>query len=397
MSMTLSTIDVAPSMGAAHVSAAPAGVVLPDSTGAAPGVKEVRAHIGDEARAKSTAKGVSFFIVSLVVYALGYAGFFVLDGWWAKIASAAVMTVGLPMLFVVGHDACHQALTPHRWLNKLIGRLAMVPTWHAYSVWEFAHNGMHHAWTNVRSKDIIWRPMSTEEFAALSPLGRFMQRKYRTWWGTGFYYMIEVWGKYGMTVARAQSARTKGLYLADWLSVVAFTAVLIPAVMLLTDRTGLGASWPLVSAGLLTIGVAVPFIIWHWVMGTIILVHHTHPKIPWYGDVADWGYYVGQVQSTVHVELPRPVELVLHNIMEHTAHHADPRVPLYNLERAQKKLEDTYGDNIVVVPFTVTGFFNTLRTCRLFDYENHRWLDWDGSPTTEPLLERKSERALGSC
>jgi omega-6 fatty acid desaturase (delta-12 desaturase) len=78
--------------------------------------------------------------------------------------------------------------------------------------------------------------------------------------------------------------------------------------------------------------------------------------------------------------------------MEHTAHHADPRVPLYNLEKAQKHLEETYGE-IVVVPFTFTGFLNTLRTCRLFDYENHRWLDWNGKPTTESLLVTKSKQA----
>jgi omega-6 fatty acid desaturase (delta-12 desaturase) len=99
------------------------------------------------------------------------------------------------------------------------------------------------------------------------------------------------------------------------------------------------------------------------------------------------------VQATVHVELPRPIELILHNIMEHTAHHADPRVPLYNLEKAQKHLEDTYGE-IVVVPFTFGGFFNTLRTCRLFDYENHRWLDWDGKPTTESLLGQAKRPAI---
>ena len=360
---------------------------------AAPGVKDVRANMGDEARVKSTFKGVFVYVVSFIPWALGMAGFFVLDGWLLKTLSAAVMTVGLPMMFVVGHDACHQALTPHRWLNKLIGRLTMIPTWHAYAVWEFAHNGMHHAWTNVRSKDIIWRPFSPDEWAGLSPVQRSMHRKYRTWWGTGFYYMIEVWAKYGMTVARAQSSRSQLLYWADWMSVAVYTVALVASVLTLTDRTGLGASWTLVSAALLAVGVVIPFVVWNWVMGTIILVHHTHPKIPWYGDVAEWSFYAGQVQSTVHVELPRPIELVLHNIMEHTAHHADPRVPLYNLEKAQKRLEDTYGE-IVVVPFTFGGFFETLRRCRLFDYENHRWLDWQGNPTTESLLARREARAV---
>jgi omega-6 fatty acid desaturase (delta-12 desaturase) len=297
------------------------------------------------------------------------------------------MTMALPMLFIVGHDACHQSLTPHRWLNKLIGRLTMVPTWHAYSVWDLGHNGMHHGWTNVRSKDFTWTPLSKADYDALTPVGRFMQRKYRTWWGVGIYYIVEIWTKYGMTGAKPQTSRMNVLFWADRLSIVAFTVLLVAAVLGLTDRTGLGANSLLVSAGLLTLGVIVPFLVWNWTMGMIVLVHHTHPTVPWYGDVADWSYYAGQVQSTVHIELPRPVELILHNIMEHTAHHADPRVPLYNLEQAQKKLEETYAGNIVVVPFTLRGVSATLRTCRLFDYENHRWLDWNGSPTTEPLLK----------
>jgi omega-6 fatty acid desaturase (delta-12 desaturase) len=353
-----------------------------------PGVQEVRANMGEDARAKSTFKGLFVFVLSVVPYALGMAGFFVLDGWVLKTLSAAMMTVALPMLFIVGHDACHQSLTPHRWLNKLIGRLTMVPTWHAYSVWDLGHNGMHHAWTNVRGKDFTWTPLSTEEYARLTPVGRFLQRMYRTAWGTGIYYIIEIWTKYGMTGAKAQSGRMNVLFWADRLSVVGFTVALVAAVLGVTDRTGLAGSPVVVTTGLLLLGVVIPFLAWNWVMGTIVLVHHTHPTIPWYGDVADWSYYAGQVQATVHVELPRPIELILHNIMEHTAHHADPRVPLYNLEKAQKHLEDTYGE-IVVVPFTFGGFFNTLRTCRLFDYENHRWLDWDGKPTTASLLARR--------
>jgi hypothetical protein len=32
---------------------------------------------------------------------------------------------------------------------------------------------------------------------------------------------------------------------------------------------------------------------------------------------------------------------------------------------------------------TSRGFLNTLRDCRLYDCENHRWLDFDGTPTSE--------------
>jgi acyl-lipid omega-6 desaturase (Delta-12 desaturase) len=354
----------------------------------APSVREIRANLDERAKAKSTFKGVALFVVSLIPYVAGYAGFFLLPGWPLKILSAAVLTVGIPMLFIVGHDACHQALTPRSWLNKLLGRLAMLPGWHAYAVWDYGHNGLHHGWTNVKTRDLVWTPLSRSEYDALSAVGRWMQRMYRTWWGVGPYYIVEMWMKFGMTQAKVKTGRTNRLFWADRLSVVGFAIAQIAGVLALTDRTGLGSNPLAVSLGLLATGVIVPFILWNWLMGFVVFQHHTHPKVPWYGSEGDWTFYAGQVQSVVHVELPRPIELILHNIMEHTAHHVDPRIPLYNLEGAQKKLEERYAGDLVVFPFTFGGYFQTLRKCRLFDYDNHRWLDWDGTPTTEPLLAR---------
>lgn len=343
--------------------------------------------------ARTTAYPIVLLAFDYALLLAALTGAVLLDAWWLRLLCGMAAGFVTGRLFIVGHDACHQSLTPRRWLNKWIGRLTMVPTWHAYSVWDLGHNGLHHGWTNVRGKDFTWTPLSKEDYDRLTPVGRFMQRKYRTWWGVGFYYIVEIWAKYGMLGAKAPTRRMGVLFWIDRLSIVGHTVALTAAILFLTDRTGLGANpgGPLVTAGLLTLGIVIPYILWHWVMGFIVLVHHTHPTVPWYGDVADWSYYAGQVQSTVHVELPRPVEVALHHIMEHTAHHADPRVPLYHLEKAQKALEDAYGDDIVVVPFTVAGFFKTLRTCRLFDYENHRWLDWDGTPTTGALLAKRED------
>jgi omega-6 fatty acid desaturase (delta-12 desaturase) len=354
-----------------------------------PTVREIRAHFDQRAKSKSTFKGLALFIVSLVPYAAGYAGFFLLPGWPLRILSAAVLTVAIPMLFIVGHDACHQALTPRSWLNKVVGRICFLPSWHAYSVWDYGHNSLHHGWTNVRTRDLVWTPLSAQEYAGLSRLGRLLNRLYRTAWGVGLYYLIEMWIKFGMTQAKVKTAKTNRLFWADRFSVVAFLIVQIAAVLLLTNRAGLGSHSVVVSALLLLIGVIIPFVLWNWLMGFVVFQHHTHPSVPWYGDEQDWTFYAGQVQSVVHVELPRLIELILHNIMEHTAHHVDPRIPLYNLEDCQKKLETAYRADLIVFPFTFGGYFKTLRTCRLFDYENHRWLDWDGAPTTPRLLKRE--------
>jgi omega-6 fatty acid desaturase (delta-12 desaturase) len=63
----------------------------------------------------------------------------------------------------------------------------------------------------------------------------------------------------------------------------------------------------------------------------------------------------------------------------------DPKIPLYNLPGAQGRLEEAYPEHIKIVPWTFGGYAKTLKTCRLYDYENHQWLDWDGTPTSEPI------------
>ena len=357
-----------------------------------PSVKEVRANFDERAHAKSTLKGVALFAFSTAFYALGWWGFIVLHGWWWKIASAALFTAAIPMLFVIGHDACHQALTPRSWLNKIIGRLAMLPSWHAYAVWDYGHNGLHHGWTNLRTKDHVWTPLTKDEFDALPKWKQSMHRLYRTWWGVGLYYIVEMWCLFGMIRAKVKSKKRMRSLHADRASVLAYVTLMIAACLFLVDRTGLGSNRYLVGAELVVLGVVIPNLLWNWLMGFLIFQHHTHPKVPWYGNEDDWSFYAGQVQSVVHIEMPKPIEVVLHNIMEHTAHHVDTRIPLYNLENAQKNLEQAYGDDLVVFPFTVRGYLNTLRTCRLFDYENFRWLDWDGTPTTDPLLSREASR-----
>ena len=202
----------------------------------------------------------------------------------------------------------------------------MLPGYHAYAVWDYGHNSLHHGWTNVRTKDLVWTPLSKEQYNSLSPLYRFVHRMYRTWWGVGPYYMIEMWIKFGMTQAKVKTARTNRVFWADRLSVVAFAIAQIVVVLTLTKGLPITASPFADAALLLAFGVVIPQLLWNWLMGFVVFQHHTHPSVPWYGDERDWTFYAGQIQSVVHVELPRPIELILHNIMEHTAHHVDPRI-----------------------------------------------------------------------
>ena len=51
-----------------------------------------------------------------------------------------------------------------------------------------------------------------------------------------------------------------------------------------------------------------------------------------------------------------------------------------------RRVEDDAIRDIVRVLWTPAGFLRTLRVCRLYDYGCHRWIDYDGTALSEPLL-----------
>ena len=92
--------------------------------------------------------------------------------YWVSLLGGILAGHAIAILFVAGHDACHQALTPHQWLNRWIGRLVFIPSLHCASLWILSHNRIHHAWTCLRGRDYVWEPMSPADFAAASPSRR---------------------------------------------------------------------------------------------------------------------------------------------------------------------------------------------------------------------------------
>src|SRR5439155_18205209 len=70
---------------------------------------------------RSTAKGVSLVAAELALYWLAILGVLYLPGWGWKIAAALFAGTRLGNFVILGHDAAHGALTPHKRLNWLLG------------------------------------------------------------------------------------------------------------------------------------------------------------------------------------------------------------------------------------------------------------------------------------
>ena len=128
---------------------------------------------------RHTIRAIALLLLDWLIFAACIAGTVMLTPWWAKLVCAITAGIVIGRLFIIGHDACHQSYTPHRRLNKILGRIAMLPSLTPYSLWQTGHNVVHHGYTNLKGVDFVWEPLTLAEYQALSPARRALERKAR--------------------------------------------------------------------------------------------------------------------------------------------------------------------------------------------------------------------------
>jgi acyl-lipid omega-6 desaturase (Delta-12 desaturase) len=326
--------------------------------------------------ARSTARGIGLLVLDWALFATCVAAVVLLPAWWAKLLAGVAAGFMIGRLFIIGHDACHQSYTQHRGLNRILGRIAMTPSLTPYSLWQAGHNVVHHGYTNLKGVDFVWAPLTKAEFEALSPGRRLLERIYRSGWGPCLYYLVEMWWLRMLFPRSPYMGTQRPEFFWDGVFAVATAGVWIGALIAAAAATGQSA-WMLVG-----FGFAVPFLVWNALIGFVVYVHHTHPVVQWHDDKATWARAAPFVSTTVHLEFPLGIGGMLHHIMEHTAHHVDMSIPLYRLKGAQRLLEDTLPGRIVHQRFSWRWYFDTARRCKLYDFEQRCWTDFEGRPTS---------------
>lgn len=324
---------------------------------------------------RATSWPVLLLAVDYALLLAALAGAVLAQAWWLRLLCGLAAGFVTGRLFILGHDACHQSLTPHRRLNHWLGRIAFLPSLTPYSLWEVGHNVVHHGYTNLKGFDFVWAPHTPEEYAALTRTQRALDRVYRSGWAPGLYYLLEIWWKRMFFPSREQMPTRRRVFLLDNLLVTAFALLWVAGVALLAHFTA-RALLPSLLAGVL-----VPFLFWTAMIGFVVYVHHTHPAVQWHADRGEWSRAQPFVSTTVHLTFPLSLGSLVHHIMEHTAHHVDMSIPLYRLKQAQAKLEHMLPGRIIVQRFSWRWYFDTARRCKLYDFARGGWTDYAGRPT----------------
>lgn len=305
---------------------------------------------------------------------------------WANLIGGFVNGFALGLLFIIGHDCVHKCFFPTLTANRIMGRLAFLPTAHSVSLWEAGHNRFHHGKTNFKGVDYVWTPMSVADYRAAGPARRFVERLNRGLLGQFLNYPVTIWiPKLILPVAAEVRGQWKR-YFWDSVLVVLGHGAIIAAILTL------GKMWKPEASYLAILAVAwlLPMIVWNFLASFSFFLHHAHEDQHWFDKPEEWSFYQSTIEGTTHLEIPALKWLGLYyNVMEHTAHHALSTIPIYHLDKAGKLLRAHYGDAVTAYEFSFRDYFRILKACKLYDYENHQWTDFKGVPTGRSLAQRR--------
>jgi omega-6 fatty acid desaturase (delta-12 desaturase) len=285
-----------------------------------------------------------------------------------KLLLAVPLQLALARLFILGHDACHGSLFADSLANQIVGRLVFLPTLTTFSLWHVGHNLAHHGFANLKGRDQVWVPMSPQEYAGLGPWRQALERIYRSVWGLGLYYGIELWWKRLFFPSRQHTGAGRRVFWLDAgltaLSGAGFVAFLIWR----AHATGQDA-WLVV-----LLGAVVPFVLWNYLIGFVTFVHHTSPGMHWFDSRSKWARMGRDGELTRDIRLPFWTHKLLHGIMQHRAHHFDPRIPNYRLAEATRDLFGTDAWKARTHWIGWAELRRITRRCALYDYGDARWL-----------------------
>ena len=281
---------------------------------------------------KDPVKAYGFLVRDLALAAALTYGILALQSWLFAPLLSLVLGCVLTGLFVIGHDAGHGSFSNSPKVNRFVGHLTSIPVLWPYDVWRLSHDH-HHRWTHHAEKEIAWRPLTVDEYAALAPWKRAFYRISRT---GGFFlasalyqYFYVLDAKNGVFFDPEDAAKLKfSLRLT-----LAYSLVYLGAVV-----------WAGGLYGLIFLFL-IPQLVYQFWLSTFTLLHHTSPENKLLSaDV--WSPERAQLTMSVQIHFPGWVDWLTHDISWHVPHHVSVGIPHYRLRDAHRALRYAYPEHV---------------------------------------------------
>ena len=334
---------------------------------------------------RSTPLAVWYFVSDVAIYATAIAGVLFLPIFSLKLLSSVVAGLALGRLFSFAHNAAHENLAQNHRLNRIMAFLTFAPFLYNYRLWAFEHHKWHHPLLND-SKPEAYKPFSKAEFDRLPKWRRALERFYRApnLIGWGAYYLIERHFKTKIYPPKY----VQGPYRrAAWINTAWLTGYTLAFLYLLIDAPRYATNLTVFES--ITLGFIVPFLVFEIADGFTLYAQHTDPLIAWFKDTAVSRDGAGRGELlTVHLQVPRIYRWWSHDTHAHPVHHLLPGIPFFTAYEAQQELDRLLGPLAIVRRLSLHWWIDTMRRCKLYDWDNHQWLDFSGNPTGPSLLPR---------
>jgi omega-6 fatty acid desaturase (delta-12 desaturase) len=353
----------------------------------APTRAEVHARLAPFARANSL-KGYASFAIDLALYASGIAVVVLSAGWGGKLAGGFLAAVGVVNLGSLSHEAAHRALVKSRLGNKVLAVVSLTMIMFNYRLWIYDHHVLHHGRTNVKHNNFL-SPLTLPEYRAMSRSRRALYRAYLSPGGLGIllYFLLERWPTVHFYPGAYLPQRFRASAWGYTALMSAWAAALLSLLVIVSSARDSSVLASIVC------GFVVPYMVWFTIFSTTAFLQHTNPQVRWYGDIGSLASHPEAL--SVHVRFPPWLNFATHYVLEHPVHHVSPMVPHYHLKRAQAALAEMATPPVVAMPFSIGNLNGVLRCCKLYDYDAHAWLDFNGEVTAVPIDSSKN-RAGGA-
>ncbi|MEP7208049.1 MAG: fatty acid desaturase [Casimicrobiaceae bacterium] len=339
--------------------------------------------------APSTARGLALAVGDVTLYLAAILGVLFLGPWWAKFGASVFAGMTLARMFSLAHNAAHENVVQGRRLNRLLATMLFLPFFYNYRLWVYEHHTLHHPGPNDAKPD-AYRPFSKEEFDRLPAYRRVLERVYRSpnVIGWGLYYLLQ---RHWSTKIYPPADLPARLRPAAWsnTALLAIYAAVLVAALAAAPRYAVGLD----AGGALLLGLVVPFLVFEIHDGFALYAQHTDPAIPWFKGLVDRDLEGRPELLSVHLVVPRWMGWFYHDTFSHSVHHLHPQIPCYRVHAAQLHFDRRLGEAAIVRPLGWRWLRDTTRCCKLYDWDRHQWLAFDGTPTTPVLEVARSDAA----
>lgn len=282
-------------------------------------------------------------------------------------------------LWVMAHECGHQLFSDYGWVNDTVGWVLhsylMVP----FFSWKYSH-GKHHKSTGHLTRDMVFVPLTKEEFAHSrsvnrlaelsedSPIFTLYQLIIQQFGGWILHILTNVTGQpYPDVPAWKQNHFVPTSPLFDkkdyWYIWLSDLGILIQSFVLYKWVQNYG--WFNFAMFWL-----IPYVfVNHWLV-FITYLQHTDPTMPHY-EASEWTFARGAA-ATIDREFGFVGKFCFHDIIEtHVLHHYVSRIPFYNGRKATKLLKEVMGEHYRHSDENMwVSLWKSARSCQFVDGDN---------------------------